>query len=555
MKKYLWIYICFLPFFPLRSEENLVSLSQQAEALGEARDYLAASHLYEQMLSHSLPAWQHARILYNLGVLQLAQGHPAEALTLFQKIVPFDLSLPLFGRHLLLNEGIAYFHEAEKHEIDQQSIFIQQSLRLFDQAQILDCQLQEKEHQTHFPFSCQTDSLLAQWIKTARLKLYTLFQQKRQDWIEQANVESLATFLSYQLQEWMQRFQALKMQKSFSSSDQTSFLAYFQDQAASLMPIWNALQQKEFSLEQKEAFAHALDFYFSARQALNRQDVDSALNNWKQGREALIPLSFQIHKDLQQIKLNYEILLLQDPITLSTVKDLLAQFESLQVETEHSRSLKQVQDYLRLSVEALQNHDSLAARFFLLAGFQPADSLSSNQKKTPATVLRQAIQQASRTLQLLLSSEMISKESAYSSLILKILKRQQSHVLTQAAPLIPSILEEQDLHFHQEKNANLSCQQFPWEQVIPLYSRGYQFAEKAQQQLDKNPLDAAVIAGAQEETIKNWQQALNLILNPPQPNRGSAEPQKFTETLRLIQEMSLEDQPQPEQATEEMHSW
>lgn len=556
MQKIFAILFLFLPLFSIRSEENFTSLSLQAEALWEAHDYAAASRIYQQLLLQSLPEWQQTRLIYDLGTTQLAQKQPIEALALFQKIHPTDLSLPSFGRNLFLNEGIAYLQYAQTlasstDSLDQQIIFVEQSLKAFDQAYQLECQIQREEQNEGSSRGCSLSFLLDQWIKTAQLQLNALDQQRRQNWMEQANIESLATLLQNHLSKWFERFNTLQFQNQ-SSATRSSLLSYFQQEAESFTPLWNALQQKEFSLTQKKAFEQASDSYSHALQALNQQNLSSALDDWTQAMKALAPLLFQDNRDIQQAQLNYEVLLLENSFTISALQELLTQFQSLKVKQDQSQSLEKVKENLQASLEALQAHQPLQSRFFLIAGFSHVNSLFQTKKTTPAHILQQAIDQTNRSLQLFFISEMISKDISKPAKLGKTLKSQQHEILVRASPFISSVLDEQKSRY---QNPSSSCQQSPWDQVIPLYDRGYRLAQNVEKQFDQTSFQLQNMIANQEQTIKDWQQALKLILHPPQQGSAASTPQKMTETFSLIQEMYLQDQAQPEQKIGELHSW
>jgi hypothetical protein len=91
--------------------------------------------------------------------------------------------------------------------------------------------------------------------------------------------------------------------------------------------------------------------------------------------------------------------------------------------------------------------------------------------------------------------------------------------------------------------------------VIPLFDRGYRAAQSAYKEFDNSVLNSQSIIAYQEQTLKDWQQALNLILHPPQQSASPKTLQKWTDSVRLIQEMYLQDQSQPVQNNEELHSW
>lgn len=551
----LWILFLFVPLLTLKGEENLTVLSQQAEALWEAHDDVAASKIYEQLLSRPLPVWQKARVLYNLGTIFLTQHQSLEALTFFKKIHPADLSLPRFGRNLFLNEGIAYLQYTQTlalthpSSFDLQTLFIEQSLKAFDQAKRLDCQIQEEEKKESM-LACHPSPLVDQWLKAALLQLHAVRQQKRHEWIKHASIESLASFLQHHLQEWMNRL--------MQNQEQSSVVSYFQHQAESFIPIWNALQQKEFSLTQKRAFDQALALYLNALQALNQQEITTATKELRLGIENLAPLTFQDNKDLQYARLSYEMLLMQVSLSVSDIQRVLAQFNALQVEKNQTAALELIKENLQISLKEQKANHKVQAHFFLLVGFSKVRSLFKDTKAAPSTILQQAIEQANCAVQLFFLSEMMPTQSAKQASIPAILKTQQQDVLLQAAAFIPSVLDEQKMHFQHAKNRASRCQQSPWDQVIPLFDRGYRAAQNADKQFNTISLDPQLLIANQEEIIKNWQQALNLILHPPQQNQtpsSNAVPQNLTETFRLIQEMYLEDQAQPEQKSEELHSW
>lgn len=164
--------IVFFPFFSLTSLENLGTTGKKAEAFADAQGYHEAQELYEGIDIQQLPSWQQARILYNLGTLQLDQKLPIDALSFFQQVHPADLSLPQFGQNLLLNEGIAYLQYAEDislpkpYRFDIQKFFIEHSLNAFETIVAMN---------TH-----QKLPLLEQWKAKAQLQLTQIAEQKHQ---------------------------------------------------------------------------------------------------------------------------------------------------------------------------------------------------------------------------------------------------------------------------------------------------------------------------------------------------------------------------------------
>lgn len=134
--------------------------------------------------------------------------------------------------------------------------------------------------------------------------------------------------------------------------------------------------------------------------------------------------------------------------------------------------------------------------------------------------------------------------------------------MTRAALFIPAVLKEQTSRFHTANGPGSGCQQSPWDRVIPLFDHGFLAAQSGEKLLDDPATKTQTIAAQQEQTIFDWQQALNLLLNPP-PQSGqrqasgasSTVPKNLAETYRLIQEMYLEDQAQKAHEPGEFHSW
>lgn len=542
--------LIFSILFPLFSFcEQVSSLSFQAEALAEAHDYRAAIQILEKLLKHPLPDWQKERIHYNIGTVHLSQKNLIEALQFFQKIEPAALSLPLFGRHLFLNEGIAYLEYAqspalETSSVDQQIMFIEQGLKAFDQARKFECQIKKEEAS---PFFCSPSLLLNEWTGIARLQLKESFKNKQQKWLENSSIESLTSFLHMNIEEWIARLKTLEKPLTPSIFD------YFQHQGESILPIWNALQQKKITPNQKLAIDKSLINYQSALHHLTQHKQSHSIKEMENVLEIIAPLTFQPNQKLHLAKLNYELLFLQERVTPFSLTKLIQQFEALSVKKEENLILEETQTSLKKSLDALQSSHLEQAQFFLIAGYSQFYQILREKNATPASIMQRILEQANRLLQLsFLAGGMPETSHSETSHILKNL---QQNMLTQALFFIPAVLKEEDKRYHQTTDKEVRCQQIPWDQVIPLFDQGFRLAQQTEKQFHISSIDYQTIINGEIQTIKDWQQALNLILNPPKQEANSSNSQKWTETYRQIQEMYLEDQSEPEQTSKELHSW
>lgn len=181
MKKKLlvaFIFLCFINIYP----DSLDTLSRQANALWEAQEDTKALTLYPSLATRSLPPWMHARVLYNLGTIELSRHEPFQAFLNFQQISPSLLSVPHFGRNLFLNEGIAYLQYAEEFSrskasfFDEQIICIDSALYAFEQGQKLHCLVMQQEGESIDP--CPEDPLITQWIDFAVSRKQIVRQSK-----------------------------------------------------------------------------------------------------------------------------------------------------------------------------------------------------------------------------------------------------------------------------------------------------------------------------------------------------------------------------------------
>ena len=141
-----------------------------------------------------------------------------------------DLSLPRFGRDLLLNQGIAYLQYAHQFadsvsfsSLDEQAIFIQQALRTFDQAQQLGCQIQKMEQTT--ATACQTDGLIDQWTQQAHLQLQKVYQKKREEWSKQSTNETLVEIENLDFQKAYVNYELLFLQEIIGVDDLEKLIA------------------------------------------------------------------------------------------------------------------------------------------------------------------------------------------------------------------------------------------------------------------------------------------------------------------------------------------
>lgn len=355
----------FLPFFSLSGESNFAQLSREAEALWAMQDYEKASRLYTSILAQPLLQWQQARILYNLGTLQLAQRHPLEALSYYKKIKPVDLSLPQFGRNLALNEGISYLLYANALPLpppylyDVQLLFTVHALQLFKSA--FELEIREGQEEGDRP-----SRLIMQWRARAN-------------------------------------------------------------------------GQFEESIKQKKEYI--------------------------------------------------------DKKTLKTENEI-------------------------------------------------------------ENILESGLQQSLKALILFLQAVMIDNNIDQKA-VREQIENEQHRIFIQTAAFLPAVLNQQQSDFQRSSmdQSHSSCQESPWDQVIPHYTSGYRAAQKAEALLKIFPVDGEKIISAQMKTIQEWAEALQMLVNPPSSLPSKTSEDKLTDSLGQMQEMFMQDRLQSVPENKELHTW
>ncbi|MDP1879621.1 MAG: hypothetical protein Q8K60_01615 [Parachlamydiaceae bacterium] len=126
------------------------------------------------------------------------------------------------------------------------------------------------------------------------------------------------------------------------------------------------------------------------------------------------------------------------------------------------------------------------------------------------------------------------------------LQQQQKQTLEAGNAFIPAVLKDQEKEFIQ-KNPT-SCLISKWNDVISLFDEGYQSAKNGLVMLSNESFSIEEIMIANELTVQYWQQAIELLLSPPQPSSSDAinqtpkSTESINETILEIQEMFSQDQ-------------
>jgi hypothetical protein len=155
----------FLFFSNLLTGENFQQIDTEGMSLWEARNYSEAKNIYESL--SSIAPWQQARILYNLGTIELSQNNPWKAIHYYHEVRVEDLLLSDFGKNFALNVGISYYQSAKYFAessvpfIEEARIFLTQSMNSMNLAEKWSC---DKE-------VCEENPIIDFWKKKIQNEL------------------------------------------------------------------------------------------------------------------------------------------------------------------------------------------------------------------------------------------------------------------------------------------------------------------------------------------------------------------------------------------------
>ncbi len=566
MKSRLFLFILYLIFYlQVSAEENTAQLGNQAKAFAETLDLTRSSLLYEELSNRTLPDWQHALVLYDWGTVKLLQQEWQQALHLFYRIPPSSIFSPLLLRSLTLNKAVAYLGYAQllatlttQNTLDEQLYLTWLGIKELKEASTIDCRIQKMEQDSS---TCVPAKDLTTLLKKALLTLDQIKQKQRSQFLLSAAPTSLWTILKIALNNFSKQLLTLERTPTPQKSTYTQILLA---ESKTLFPLWDQLKS-EIAKEDQSNIEEALKSYSDAIVFLEKQEFEQAQKSLHNSAQIIEKMTAST--PLEILLLHYQLLLLKD-INESTVQALINEQTELVFKGPQKENLEKATSFLNKSLPAIQEGDLFKARFYIIysQSILENEALEAKEETTPLFILKHALQTALTAQQLTQLAHLA--ETSHADLI-SIIKQQQDNTLNQAASFLPAVSNAQKSAFSNQKGSH--CQNHPWDQVIPLFEKGYLAAKQTKTWMALQPLQALALFDQQKQTIKNWQQALKLLEQasssaepepdqnqPPQneESQQSSAKEDLNETLQMIQEMQSQDQPQEKgQTQQEGHSW
>ncbi len=544
--------------------DHVAPASRQALAFFAAKDYGQASAIYEYLLKQELPPWQQAILLYNLGTIKLIQGQWEQADHLFQSISIDTISSLLLLRYLKTNKGLVYLRQTELlpassrsvEDLEEKIYFLQRSLHEFAEAEKIDCYLQKLEDSIE---SCVKPTDLHLFSQQAALAIDQIRQQQRNQLL--LGEEGLIV-----LTEGLQR-----LLTSFKMSNRTNWLMHLGE---TLLPLWINLKGKALNALQKQLAEEAEALYMRMLQSLQEKEFNQAFQSLQLALQKLTQLQRKNlnirQQQIQQALVNYQILFTQNSLSLFSLQALIREVKQLGYLFSEQALFQSIIQDLETSFNQLQTDHETITRFFLFHSFYQFQDLVQSEKKTkdPKVTLEKALQQAKRALHLNRLAQLEKINEPIQKQIEDILKKAQLQVLQLVQPFLDNVLTLETEHFRQiGVITSQRCQEKPWDQALPLFEEGYHESSRAWNALSQIPTQPLLAQSQQEQTVKNWQQVLQLMEQQQKISASAAEEDKQTkeeppetpahinDIFNLIQEMDTQDTPIKQEVSKELHTW
>ncbi|MCE2982771.1 MAG: VWA domain-containing protein [Parachlamydia sp.] len=301
------------------------------------------------------------------------------------------------------------------------------------------------------------------------------------------------------------------------------------------------IRERQYTRFIKEASVRDLKFLLMQglkKILLNEEEASTLKPLWnqltklKEGEGAHAAFQKEAYEEaLQKITL--------DP-PLSALEEAHLEARLLLIKEIQKEDLIQLKNLMEGNEEAVSTFDKAASSEkplpYFLAGLISINEMKTEvTPKTPLTILQNGLLNA-EILQIL-----IQLASLKNTLPDDLIQTQQVRLQKEAASFIEAV--------HAEQKENNLCHRSPWDEVIPIYEKGWNAVRLNSSWIKINPLPFEDLLKQLKITILAWRQAIELLKHPPQSGgqkQTEAEAESsasMEETLREIQEMHGEDQP------------
>lgn len=546
--------------------------AKKAATYFEAREYAKAMDLYEVLLKQPLTPWQKSVAQYNAGCVLFAEGKLTAAIAHWRTIPLNQDSFPLLSRRIHTNIAVARLLQARQIVFDQTDSFerglfyLQESLAYTRKAIQEECALQKLEGAVN----CRPAKDLVELYLAIKTFVAIGSEQWRRFEQEHSTPSQRLFLLLGSISLLQQRLNFLEGRKE----NVTPYLNFFNEEGKSWLPLWESTEKEVEKLEPalRESFSKARHNYETSLADLRKRAYPESMENLNQAFNQLTALANQIGikepiaTAIRRLLGSYQLALIEEPLQELTIAELLEEQKRLMepVDSKEKPLVDLSTQDLALSLKALKQSHFLSGRFYFEeARYQLTKILRPVKRGSKPTPLELLINAQDEQHQAIVLNRLVERmeggEKNNATLMEQTVKAQQAAV-SAATPFLDTVYAQQVHDFQQPGSLIERCQAHPWDEVLPLYEKGY-----------RSSIQAAIAPPSlieQEQAMHSWNKALILLKKPKeafkgtcqgsagQPKEGEGAPEKksaeekpaepMKQVLQNIQKMEQEDRkPQP----------
>ncbi len=508
-----WVIGLFL-FTTLRA-----TTPEEAALFYQAGDYPQAARLYQTLLDNSEEPWAKAVMQYNLANSLLKSNQWEEALANYNLI---SNQSPLLENRISFNKTLALLELAKAADNPMNRLLLlRQTEQALNEAKNKECLLQEIIGAE----TCQNDGqiiLLSQQIDAELLKTASAFSSWQS---EDLSLPLVGTLLSSHIKDMVTDIDFLIEQAAPLGKAEA-----YRDLFAHQAETWSLLIESLKTRYPEEMVILARRYYLLGLRQLKHNQYKMSKETFIAAEENLkLALEASVGKEkpqelLQSLAQAYRQVRLQEPLqlwSLETLKQL-----QLQLGEEKHLSFKRANLLLDEAIQSIKKREWWNGRLYTeLAHQQVMSTIEADAEiKTPAELLRQLIQEQ----KLIISMHQIRNQLSGDSFNPEETESQHN-VSEKAKNFFPFVLAHQEKEYFDHHY----CQQFPWDQALPLFAAGLEAAKSARGKKNSLPL--------QNLALTKWKQALALLEKNKQRKEEEQHEKTINKMVQQLEEMEKKD--------------
>lgn len=298
-----------------------------------------------------------------------------------------------------------------------------------------------------------------------------------------------------------------------------------------------------------------METYQSTFELIQKGSIDEALKLLLLLQEQLKEMSNLLNiSDFEQLVVEYTLLLNKDFLVIDELIDLQKKIQLL----SNQVVIKKASNKLEISLKYLENGQEELAKFFLWSSFyELQESFSDKSKSLPIEILENLLEQIKKVHHLTNLAQ-LTEDVENNRAVFDLLSNLTNKIIKMANEFIERVLTYEITQYRKVSDqVNLQCQKNPWDQVIPMFEKGYQSLSEANKALNKTPMELFSALSFQKTTIKYWTQALSILQSGLSSNalHTTQKDQDMQEIFRSLQEMEAADNLKKQPSSKEKHTW